>query len=94
MAISDTGEGIEAEQLPQLFRIFARGKRSAERKQGGLGIGLALVRRLAELHGGSVDAASDGRGKGSRFTVRLPAAGAQPAAPAGGRREHPTCRRS
>lgn len=73
VAISDTGDGIEAEQLPQLFKVFARGHRSASRNQTGLGIGLALVRRLAEMHGGRVDAESQGVGKGSCFTVRLPA---------------------
>jgi PAS domain S-box-containing protein len=72
VAISDTGDGIEAEQLPQLFKVFARGHRSASRNQTGLGIGLALVRRLAEMHGGRVDAESKGAGKGSCFTVRLP----------------------
>jgi signal transduction histidine kinase/ActR/RegA family two-component response regulator len=74
VTIADTGEGIEPEQLPQLFRIFARGNASAKRNQSGLGIGLALVRRLVELHGGRVEASSEGAGKGSRFTVRLPAA--------------------
>ena len=73
VAISDTGDGIEPEQLPQLFKVFARGSQSASRNQTGLGIGLALVRRLAEMHGGRVEAESQGAGKGSRFTVRLPA---------------------
>jgi PAS domain S-box-containing protein len=77
VVISDTGEGIEPEQLPQLFKIFSRGNRSARRNQSGLGIGLALVRRLVELHGGRVDAESEGLGKGSRFTVRLPLSAAQ-----------------
>ena len=90
VAITDSGEGIEPEQLPQIFRLFARGNRSAGRNQSGLGIGLALVRSLAELHGGSVEAASDGLGKGSRFTVRLPATAAKPAAPTRARVEHPT----
>jgi len=72
VVISDTGDGIEAEQLAQLFKIFSRGERSAKRNQSGLGIGLALVRRLTEMHGGRVDAESEGLGKGSRFTVRLP----------------------
>jgi PAS domain S-box-containing protein len=87
--ISDTGEGIEPEQLRHLFKMFSRGKRTAQRNQTGLGIGLALVRQLTELHGGRVDAASEGPGKGSRFTVRLPlsaaqqrAAGPQAASPA------------
>ena len=75
--ISDTGEGIEAEQLPHLFKMFSRGERTAQRNQAGLGIGLALVRQLTEMHGGRVDAASEGPGKGSRFTVRLPLNAAQ-----------------
>ena len=88
MVISDTGDGIEPEQLPQLFKIFARGKRSAKRNQSGLGIGLALVRRLAEMHGGRVEAESEGPGKGSRFTVRLPLNAAQQVAPAEVKPEH------
>jgi CheY-like chemotaxis protein/two-component sensor histidine kinase len=72
ITISDRGDGIDPAQLPQLFRIFARGDRSAKRNQSGLGIGLALVRQLVEMHGGRVDAESDGLGAGSRFTVRLP----------------------
>ncbi len=72
ISIVDTGDGIEPEQLPHVFKIFARGNRSIMRNQSGLGIGLALVRRLTEMHDGRVDAASDGVGKGSRFTVRLP----------------------
>ena len=75
MTIRDTGDGIEPEQLPQLFEMFTRGERSARRNQSGLGIGLALVRRLAEMHGGRVEAASEGLGKGSRFSVRLPLRG-------------------
>ena len=89
VVISDTGDGIELEQLPQIFRLFARGNPSAGRNQSGLGIGLALVRRLVELHGGRVDAASEGRGKGSRFTVRLPAS-TQAGAPAANPLHHPT----
>lgn len=90
VVITDTGDGIEAEQLPQLFKIFARGSRSAKRNQSGLGIGLALVRQLVEMHGGRVDAQSEGPGKGSRFTVRLPLNAAQQAAPAGRRLENST----
>jgi CheY-like chemotaxis protein len=83
VSITDTGDGIEAEQLTQLFRLFSRGDRSAKRNQSGLGIGLALVRRLTEMHGGRVDAQSEGLGKGSRFTVRLPLhATQQPVSPA------------
>ena len=72
VVVSDAGQGIEPEQLPHLFKIFSRGSRSAKQDQSGLGIGLALVRRLVEMHRGRVEAHSDGAGKGSRFTVRLP----------------------
>jgi CheY-like chemotaxis protein len=61
--------------LTQVFDLFTQVDDSLDRSRGGLGIGLTLVRRLAELHGGSVTAASEGLGKGSEFTVRLPAAG-------------------
>ena len=90
VAVRDTGEGIEPEQLPQLFKIFVRGNRRTGRNQSGLGIGLALVQRLVELHGGRVEAQSDGRGKGSVFTVRLPIIAAQSVAASARRVEHPT----
>ncbi len=70
--VEDTGVGIPAEKLPRLFDIFFQVDRTLERSQGGLGIGLSLVRRLVELHGGTVEAHSQGLGKGSAFTVRLP----------------------
>jgi PAS domain S-box-containing protein len=73
LAVKDTGVGIPAETLPKIFDLFVQSERSLDRAQGGLGIGLTLVRRLAELHGGTVQAASDGVGMGSSFTVRLPA---------------------
>ncbi len=72
VTIRDSGDGIAPEQLPKLFQIFTRGERSARRNQSGLGIGLALVRRLTEMHGGRVEASSEGVGKGSCFSVRLP----------------------
>ncbi|MGC8644380.1 MAG: PAS domain-containing sensor histidine kinase, partial [Isosphaeraceae bacterium] len=72
--VRDTGIGIRAEKLSQVFELFAQGDRSLARQEGGLGIGLTLARSLAELHGGSLSAASDGPGKGSEFTFRLPAA--------------------
>ena len=72
VTVSDTGEGIAPEVLPHVFELFTQGERSLERSQGGLGIGLTLVRRLVEMHGGSVEARSDGQGRGSAFTVRLP----------------------
>lgn len=70
--VKDTGVGIPAEKLPSLFEMFFQVDRSLERSQGGLGIGLSLVRRLVELHGGRVEARSAGVGKGSEFIVRLP----------------------
>jgi len=72
--VKDTGIGIAADQLPRVFEMFTQVDRSLERSQGGLGIGLTLVRRLVELHGGEVEARSEGLGKGSEFVVRLPVA--------------------
>lgn len=72
--VRDTGIGIEPEALPRMFEMFSRGHRDSGRAQGGLGIGLALARRLAEMHGGTLEGASDGPGKGSEFVVRLPLA--------------------
>ena len=81
--VSDTGIGIAAGQLTQVFAMFGQLDRSDPRSQGGLGIGLALAQRLAQMHGGTVEAASAGPGQGSTFTVRLPALASQtPAAPA------------
>jgi PAS domain S-box-containing protein len=76
--IKDTGVGIAADKLPHLFEMFYQVDRSRERSKGGLGIGLALVRRLVEAHGGTVEARSDGVGAGSEFVVRLPALAAKP----------------
>jgi signal transduction histidine kinase len=73
IVVSDTGIGLEPELLPRAFELFVQGERALDRAQGGLGIGLTLVRRLAELHGGTVQAESAGRGRGATFTVRLPA---------------------
>jgi len=88
VTIRDSGDGIAPEQLPKLFEIFTRGERSSRRNQSGLGIGLALVRRLTEMHGGRVEAASGGLGKGSSFSVRLPLNIQQAAAPQTRDREH------
>jgi PAS domain S-box-containing protein len=74
--VGDTGIGIAADQLEAIFELFAQGARPPDAAQGGLGIGLTLVRRLVALHGGAVAAASAGPGKGSRFTIRLPLAAA------------------
>jgi two-component system, sensor histidine kinase len=70
--VSDTGIGISRSALPRVFDMFSQGDSRHQRAQGGLGIGLTLVRTLVEMHGGTVRAASDGIGKGSRFVVRLP----------------------
>jgi len=72
LQVADDGEGIGAELLPRVFDLFSQGERKADRPQGGLGLGLALVRSLVHHHGGSVEASSPGRGGGSIFTVRLP----------------------
>lgn len=81
--VADDGQGISAEMLPRIFETFVQGDRSLARSAGGLGVGLGLVRKLCELHGGSVAAASDGPERGSEFTLRLPLV----AAPTVGRAE-------
>lgn len=73
--LRDSGVGIAADALPHIFDLFRQGSEADPRSRAGLGVGLALVRKLVELHGGSVTAASAGPGKGSEFTVRLPAEG-------------------
>ena len=72
--VKDTGIGISADFLPNVFEMFRQADSTLERNRGGLGIGLALVKSLVELHGGSVEASSAGLGQGSMFTVRLPLA--------------------
>jgi signal transduction histidine kinase len=72
VSVRDTGEGIAPEQLERIYDLFSQGDRSLERRHGGLGIGLTIVKRLVELHGGAVVARSDGPGSGSEFLVRLP----------------------
>ena len=74
VSVRDTGIGIDAEHLPHIFGMFSQVASALERSQGGLGIGLALVKGLVELHGGTIDARSPGLGQGSEFTVRLPIA--------------------
>jgi PAS domain S-box-containing protein len=71
--VRDQGIGISPALLPHVFDLFTQADRSAARTQGGLGLGLALVKRLVELHGGTVEARSEGLGRGSEFIVRLPA---------------------
>ncbi|BBA34727.1 multi-sensor hybrid histidine kinase [Methylocaldum marinum] len=70
--VRDAGLGISPEVLPRIFDLFAQADRSLDRSKGGLGIGLSLVKKLVDLHGGSVEAKSEGIGKGSEFIVRLP----------------------
>jgi PAS domain S-box-containing protein len=71
--VRDNGMGIAPEVLPRVFDLFTQGDRALDRAQGGLGIGLTLVRRIVELHGGSVRASSPGVGRGAEFVIRLPA---------------------
>ncbi|HEX6903126.1 MAG TPA: ATP-binding protein [Thermoanaerobaculia bacterium] len=72
--VRDNGMGLHPDLLPHVFDLFTQADRSLDRSQGGLGVGLTLVRRLVELHGGRVEAWSEGQGKGSELTVRLPVA--------------------
>lgn len=73
LEVADTGIGMSPDLLPRVFDLFSQGQRTMDRSASGLGIGLTLVKRLTELHGGTVTAASDGIDKGSRFTMALPA---------------------
>src|SRR6266536_735870 len=75
ISIRDDGDGIASDALPRVFDRFVQGNTSLDRAQGGLGIGLSLVRGLVELHGGTIEAKSDGPGRGSEFIVRLPLRG-------------------
>lgn len=74
LSVSDEGIGIPADQLDVVFEMFGQGSAGADRRQGGLGVGLALARGLVELHGGSLEARSEGPGRGAEFVVRLPVA--------------------
>ena len=84
LRVRDNGVGIAPEMLPQVFDMFVQVENSRDRSQGGLGIGLTLVRRLVEMHGGKIEARSTGLGKGSEFLVRLPAL-AEPAPESAGK---------
>jgi CheY-like chemotaxis protein/anti-sigma regulatory factor (Ser/Thr protein kinase) len=90
IVVSDTGAGIRPDLLPVIFDRFKQGESGSTRAQGGLGIGLALVRHLVELHGGSVTAESEGEGKGATFRVKLPLVAAL--VPTKEERAHPTAR--
>jgi CheY-like chemotaxis protein len=72
VSVKDDGAGIPADKLDSIFEMFMQVDRSAQRSHDGLGIGLTLVKRLAEMHGGSIEARSPGEGQGSEFVVRLP----------------------
>jgi PAS domain S-box-containing protein len=72
LRVRDTGVGLPPEKLEEIFELFTQVDRSSDRSQGGLGIGLTLVRRLVEMHGGRVEARSEGLGRGSEFLVRIP----------------------
>jgi two-component system CheB/CheR fusion protein len=72
LTVTDTGQGIDASFLPHVFEMFRQADGSNRRRHGGLGIGLALVRQLVQLHGGTISAESSGPNKGSRFIIRLP----------------------
>jgi CheY-like chemotaxis protein len=79
LVVEDTGEGISADFLPHVFERFRQGDASNTRSHGGLGLGLAVVRHLVELHGGTIEARSEGEGRGAAFTVVLPLADPAPA---------------
>lgn len=81
LVVQDNGQGIPADLLPHIFELFTQGVRSADRSQGGLGLGLALVKNLVELHGGWVQAESPGPGQGATFTIGLPRVPAPALAP-------------
>jgi PAS domain S-box-containing protein len=72
VSVRDSGVGIDPHLVPQVFEMFIQADRSLDRSEGGLGIGLTIVRALVDMHGGSVEARSEGRGRGSEFLVRLP----------------------
>jgi signal transduction histidine kinase len=72
LVVEDKGVGMASDVMPRIFDLFYQGERTAARSEGGLGIGLTLVKTLTELHGGSVEATSDGAGHGSTFTIRFP----------------------
>jgi len=83
VAVADEGQGIDAADLPRIFELFTQGGRSTTRYSSGLGIGLAIARRLAQMQGGTLEAASAGSGRGSLFVLRLPVVDSIPAAKAG-----------
>ena len=91
IVVSDTGQGISADFLPHVFDRFRQADQKTSRQHGGMGLGLAIVRHLVEMHGGTVRAMSDGEGHGSTFTVMLPISPVYRVDPSGGR-VHPAAR--
>ena len=92
LTVSDDGVGMDAEIAARVFDLFFQGHQGPERKRGGLGIGLTLARRIVELHGGAIEVASEGVGRGTTFTFRLPAIAAPAASTAAQRAEAPVRR--
>ena len=88
LVVSDSGQGIPPDFLPYVFERFRQGDSGPSRKTGGLGLGLSIVRHLVEMHGGTVNAASEGEDRGATFTIRLPAMSVRPLTTQG-KREHP-----
>jgi len=86
VAVKDTGMGVRPEMLPLIFDLFVQGRQALDRAQGGLGLGLSIVKSLVTLHRGRVEARSDGPGRGSEFVVTLPALAADRPAPSAGER--------
>jgi CheY-like chemotaxis protein/nitrogen-specific signal transduction histidine kinase len=93
LSVADQGPGLTPEMMPRVFDLFVQGSQGLARKSGGMGIGLALVKRLTELQGGTVAVASEGDGKGAVFTVRFPAVSSPAAVPALAIRSTPVARR-
>jgi PAS domain S-box-containing protein len=91
IVVSDTGEGIRSDFLPHVFERFRQAEAGTTREKGGLGLGLAIVRHIVEMHGGSVSASSEGEGKGATFRVKLPLMIVHAEVP--DKREHPRTRR-
>jgi signal transduction histidine kinase/CheY-like chemotaxis protein len=87
--VRDQGIGIDAQLLPRIFDLFTQGSRTLDRAQGGLGVGLTLAQRLAQMHGGSLEATSEGIGRGAVFTLRLPCVGLVRSGEAGGAAHEP-----
>jgi CheY-like chemotaxis protein/anti-sigma regulatory factor (Ser/Thr protein kinase) len=89
VSVKDSGVGIPSHMLTRVFEMFMQVDRTLEKSQGGLGVGLGIVKRLVELHGGSVEAKSEGHGKGSEFIIRLPAVAAPAAVERGAETDGP-----